>query len=253
MISVISPAKTLDMSPLEHHNESQIRFPKETMSLVRSLKKLKPENLIDLMHISEQLAILNSDRYKHFSKEFDATNSKQALWAFNGGVYLGLGAEDFTIQEQDFAQQHLRMLSGLYGLLRPNDMMQAYRLEMGTKLSIRKHGNLYQYWANKITNLLQKDIDESGSNVLINLASQEYFKSVNTKKIKAEVINIHFKEYRNDQLKIISFNAKKARGLMSRYIVKNNITDHHELKGFNYENYYFDDKLSNSRDWLFIK
>ncbi len=253
MISLISPAKTLDLTPEFKDIETLPRFQKETNSLARALKKYSPSQLSQLMKISEKLALLNKDRYSTFSKEYTKINSKPAILSFKGDVYVGLQANDFNSKEIEFTQVHTRILSGLYGLLRPYDLMQAYRLEMSTKLNIRKYKNLYEFWGNKITKLLQEDIDKTNSNVLINLASIEYFKAINTKKIKAKIINVNFKEYRNDELKFISFSAKKARGLMTRYIIKNQITDYNDLLGFNYEDYYFESSLSNETDWLFVK
>ncbi len=253
MVSILSPAKTLDMSPSMEFKGSSIRFSKETNKLVKELKKYKPAKLTQLMKISDKLALLNADRYHAFSEEYTSDNSTAAGLAFKGGVYIGLAADDFSQNEMTFAQSHLRILSGLYGLLRPLDMIQAYRLEMGTKISIDDYKNLYAYWGDKITNLLQDDINESGSDVLVNLASVEYFKAINTKKLSAKILKIDFKEYRDDKLKFISFNAKKARGMMSRFIIKNGITDYKDLRGFNDEGYYFEEGLSTEDDWLFIK
>lgn len=253
MISILSPAKTLDMATSERSVVSSIRFPKETSSIVKELKKYGPAKLGSLMKISDKLALLNSDRNQAFTDTYDMDNSKEAIFAFKGGVYMGLGAEDFDEKELNFAQSNVRLLSGLYGLLRPLDLMQAYRLEMGTKLKLGKHKNLYEFWGDKITNQLQEDINSTGSNILINLASNEYFKAVNQKVLEARIINIVFKEYRDDKLKFISFNAKKARGLMTRYIVKNKIVDYNDLQGFNYEGYYYDDKLSTEHEWMFVK
>jgi len=253
MISIISPAKTLDMSVPVFQKTSNIRFPKETNSLKIQLKKFNPAALGKLMHISDKLAILNADRYKSFNKVFDESNSRCALLCFKGDVYLGLDAASLDSNQMDFAQDHLRILSGLYGLLRPLDMMQAYRLEMSTKLSFRKYKNLYEFWGNKITNLLKRDLDNSGSNVLINLASKEYFKAINTKKLKARIINIHFKEYKNEELKFISFNAKKARGFMSRFIIEHKITNPNDLIGFDTEGYYYEPSLSDEENWIFVR
>ena len=253
MISILSPAKTLDMQVKYDIEPSNVRFNEETNTIVSVLSKYSPMRISKLMSISEKLSLLNADRYKSFDPSYPLDSSRPAMLCFNGGVYQGLASSDFTKEDFSYAQDHLRILSGLYGLLKPNDLIQAYRLEMGTKLKIKKSKNLYEFWGDKITKLLQEDIDKSGSDVLINLASNEYFRAIKTKSLGAKLINIIFKEYRNDELKIISFNAKKARGMMARYIIKNKINNESDLKGFNDDGYYFDEQKSDKDNWMFIK
>lgn len=244
MISVISPAKTLDFETPCSDQYTLPRFPKETKELIEVLKTKKADEIQSLMSVSEKIALLNVDRYHAFSQKHNTTNSRNCGLAFKGDVYIGLEAESFSQEDMDFAQTHLRILSGLYGLLRPLDLIQAYRLEMGTKLAFDDYNTLYNYWEEKIAGLLQKDLKKQGDDLIINLASQEYFKAVNTSRLRGRIIDVEFKDFKNDQYKIISFYAKKARGMMSRYIIKNRINEVEELKGFDYGGYWFDDKES---------
>ncbi len=253
MIVLLSPAKSLDYQPTEVDMHSQIRFPEESEKLVSVLKKKSKKSLKELMNISEDLANLNAQRYQAFEPEYNEENSKQAVLAFKGDVYLSLQADDFTEKELEFAQEHLRILSGLYGLLRPLDRIQPYRLEMGTSLKIRRKNNLYEFWGDKITKLLNEDLESNGNQTIINLASKEYFKSVKPKALQGEVINIIFKEWRGEKLKIIAFNAKKARGDMARQIVKQQITDPELLKTLDVQGYIFDESISKEKDWVFVK
>ncbi|SMG16917.1 hypothetical protein SAMN05661096_00896 [Marivirga sericea] len=245
MIAILSPAKSLDFEKRFDIRTTNRRFNDETNQLIEVLKTKSEEEVGELMNISDKLAQLNVERYDNF-KNKSPKHAKQAILAFQGDVYQGLEAEDFTHEEHDYAQQHIRILSGLYGLLRPLDLIQPYRLEMGTKLETDKGNNLYEFWGDKITKELKKDIKSQGDNILINLASNEYFKSVNKKELKKDfqIIDIEFKDFKNGQYKIISFFAKKARGLMSRYIVKNQIEKVEELKGFDLDGYSFDEKDS---------
>ena len=253
MLLLISPAKTLDYSTTSAKQFTQPRLLEESNSLVKVLKKKSPKQLQKLMSVSENIATLNTERYNAFSSPFNLENAKQALFAFKGDVYLGLNAESFNKRDLNFAQSHLRILSGLYGLLKPLDLMQAYRLEMGTKLKSRKGKNLYEFWGNKITNLINEDLSANNESILINLASKEYFRSVKTKNINANIINIHFKEERNGQFKIISFSAKKARGMMAHFVIKNKIKIPEHLKAFDYENYLFNESMSDENNFVFTR
>ena len=205
------------------------------------------------MGISEKLGDLNFGRFLNWQPEFTSDNAKQAVLAFKGDVYTGLDAEKLSEKELVWSQDHLRILSGLYGLLRPLDLMQPYRLEMGTKLPNKKGKNLYDFWGNKITDGLNQVLVETGSQVLVNLASNEYFKSVNRSNLNADVITPVFKDWKNGQYKIISFYAKKARGLMSRYIIKNKITDPEKLKQFDVAGYTYNAAMSSAREWIFTR
>jgi hypothetical protein len=205
------------------------------------------------MGISDKLAGLNAARFGEWATPFTQENARQAILAFNGDVYTGLDAKSFSEKDFAFAQQHMRILSGLYGLLKPLDLMQAYRLEMGKKLDNDRGSNLYQFWGDIITEHLNAAIEAQGDNVLINLASNEYFKSVKKKSLKAEVITPAFKDWKNGQYKMISFFAKKARGLMARYIIENQITDVEQLKGFDVAGYQYSTELSKANDWVFTR
>jgi hypothetical protein len=205
------------------------------------------------MGISDKLAGLNAARFGQWSTPFTSENARPAILAFNGDVYTGLDAQSFKPHDFDFAQQHMRILSGLYGLLQPLDLMQAYRLEMGTKLANSRGNNLYQFWGDIITNELNKALTEQGDDVLINLASNEYFKSVKTKSLNATIITPAFRDWKNGQYKMISFFAKKARGLMARYIIENQLNDVEKLKDFDLAGYQFNSEFSQGNDWVFTR
>ncbi|MCL4109874.1 UNVERIFIED_CONTAM: hypothetical protein GTU68_028783 [Idotea baltica] len=205
------------------------------------------------MKISKNIADLNVERFHDFSSEFNTENSKPAILAFKGDVYLGLEADQFTSSEMDFAQDHIRILSGLYGILRPLDLMQPYRLEMGTSLKTTRGKNLYEFWKSRITDLLNDDIADHKNKTILNLASNEYFKAIHKKKLNGNLLTANFKEERDGELKFISFNAKKARGMMSKFIVNNNIDNENDLKGFDTEGYYFSQEHSSPSEWLFIR
>ena len=252
MIAVLSPAKTLNLEPVKTKT-TQPRMLEQAEVLVGELKTRSAADLQELMHISENLAELNRERYQAFSTPFKKSNAKPAIHTFKGDVYLGLEAETLSEEDIDFAQVHLRMLSGLYGVLRPRDLMQAYRLEMGTRLANPGGKDLYAFWGDEITQVLQKDMQKAKTKVLLNLASQEYFKSVIPAQLKGQVLNIHFKEDRDGKLKVISFNAKKARGTMARLMIKERITEPELLKGLVVDDYVYRDDLSTENDWLFVK
>ena len=249
---VISPAKSLDFETQAPTNEfTECIFLKESEKLNKVLKKKSPKVLSKLMRISPNLGELNWQRNQDWSLPFNLENAKQAVFAFNGEVYNGLDA--YTLSEDQISQlqNKLRILSGQYGVLKPLDLMQPYRLEMGTKLKVASKENLYKFWGNKVTDAINNELDKD--DVLVNLASNEYFKAVNTKLIKVPVITPVFKDYKNGQLKMISFFAKKARGLMVRYIIDNDINTIENLKGFNYDGYAFDANLSSENEIVFTR
>ena len=252
MLIVISPAKTLDFktAPITKIH-TQPEFLKESRQLVKQLKEMTPARVSSLMKISDKLGVLNFLRFNEWKTPFTLDNSKQAVLAFKGDVYTGINAETFSSQELKFAQRHLRILSGLYGLLRPLDLIQAYRLEMGTKLDNQQGKDLYEFWDSKLTDQINRDIRASKSKYLINLASNEYFKSLQADDINAEIIVPVFKDYKNGKYKIISFFAKKARGLMSAYIIRNRLKDPEELKAFDVDGYKFYKSGSNESNWVF--
>jgi len=255
MISLLSPAKTLDYDSPERVSELSIpQFALDSNRLIRILKKKSVAEIKSLMHISDDLAKLNRARYKNFKKEYTDENSKSAITAFKGDVYIGLDVATLDDEDLAYANRHIRILSGLYGLLLPFDRMQPYRLEMGTRLENKKGTNLYHYWGDSISKALNKMLKEQDSDVILNLASNEYFKAVNKKKLKARIIDFDFKEEgENGELKFVSFFAKKARGLMARYIVKNRIDDVELLKGFDYENYRFSEEHSTENKLMFVR
>jgi cytoplasmic iron level regulating protein YaaA (DUF328/UPF0246 family) len=252
MLLVVSPAKNLDYeSSIPSVTPTQPRFETQIKSLIETCRHLSPADLSSLMGISDKLALLNAERFNSFSLPFDERNARPALYAFNGDVYTGLDALSLAPDAVAYAQSHLRILSGLYGLLRPLDLMQPYRLEMGIKLKTERGKNLYEYWDTQITELLNKDIAEQGDNVLVNLASNEYFSAVKKKSLNAMVITPQFKDEKNGQYKIISFYAKKARGLMARYVIENQINSVADLKAFDYGGYAFDESSSSETDLVF--
>lgn len=250
MLIVISPAKTLDYSIPDFSEYTLPDFTSDVKSLVGVMKKKSATEISELMHISENLAILNEERYKSFQARFTPENSKQALLAFKGDVYTKIDVDSYSREDFKFAQNHLRILSGLYGLLKPLDLIQPYRLEMGTRLETSKGKTLYEYWGTKIAKALN---EASQGNSILNLASQEYFKAVDLKALKSEVINIHFKEYKNGSYQIIGLFAKQARGMMTNFAIKKKITDPQQLKAFNLDNYEFAESMSSQKDWFFIR
>jgi len=253
MLLLISPAKTLDFTETKLKKHSQPRLLEESNVLVKILKKQSTNDLKKLMSISDKIATLNQERYQEFNVPFTPANAKQSLLAFKGDVYNGLDAASFDTKDFNFAQKHLRILSGLYGVLKPLDLMQAYRLEMGTKLSNGFGKNLYEFWGNKITDLLNKDIKDNKQKVVINLASKEYFSAVKPKELNAELYTVNFKENRNGKYKIISFSAKKARGMMCNFIIKNKLTKPEHIKTFDMDNYIFNPGLSSEREFIFTR
>lgn len=224
-------------------------FEKESAALIKELKKLKTTDIQNLMKVSPKIAELNAERFNKWKLPFSADNAKAAVFAFKGDVYTGLEAETFNEEQLLFAQEKLSMLSGLYGLLRPLDLMQAYRLEMGTKFANKKGKNLYEFWGTKIT----QEINRRETDVLINLASNEYFKAVDKKTLKAEIITPIFKDEKNGVLKVISFFAKKARGMMAKFIIQNHISNVEDIKNFNLGGYAFSEALSTDKEWVFTR
>ena len=241
MLALISPAKTLDYEtalPTDVHTLPRLLT--HSQQLIDSSRQLSATQIADLMKVSEKIAQLNVARFKDWQPEFNFSNARQAVFAFKGDVYTGLDAYALNDSQIEYAQQHLRMLSGLYGLLRPLDLMMPYRLEMGTKLhNVRGH-NLYQFWDHHITDLINQDLANAESELLLNLASDEYYKSVNVAEIRAEIIKPVFLDQKSGKYKVISFYAKKARGLMARYMIENQLQRIEDLKSFNLDGYYFD-------------
>ena len=252
MLIIISPAKTLDFetAPITKVH-TQPEFLKESRQLVSQLKELTPAEVSSLMKISDKLGVLNFLRFNEWKTPFTLNNAKQALLAFKGDVYTGINADSFSRRDLNFAQKHLRILSGLYGILKPLDLIQSYRLEMGSKFRNRKGNDLYEFWESKLTDQINQDIKASKSKYLINLASNEYFKSLQADAINAEIIVPVFKDYKNGKYKIITFYAKKARGLMSAYIIKNRLKNPEDIKAFNVDGYKFCKSASNSTNWVF--
>ena len=252
MLMVISPAKTLDYeSPLATTRFTQPALLEKSQQLIEVARDLSPAQIASLMGISDKLAHLNADRFNSWQPEFTPDNARQAILAFKGDVYTGLQAETFSDNDFDFAQQHLRMLSGLYGVLRPLDLMQPYRLEMGIKFASPAGKDLYSFWGELLTDTLNDALAEQGDDVLINLASDEYFKAIKPKKLQAQLIKPVFLDEKNGKYKVISFYAKKARGLMSRYIIQNQLQKPEQLKAFDVDGYAFDAASSNVSEWVF--
>ena len=249
MLAIISPSKTQDFSSCHVKTFSKARQLTQTQELVDILKDKTQAQISKLMMLSANLSKLNFDRFQTFKTPFSLDNSKQALLAFKGDVYNGIDALSLSLEDLDFAQNNVRMISGLYGVLRPLDLIQPYRLEMSTKLSNKNGSNLYDYWGNKISKVLNNDEQD----LIINLASNEYFKSIDKKILKAQILDIVFKEKKNDTYKVIGIYAKRARGLMVNYIIRNRITDPKSLKNFSDENYHYDEVLSSDSSWVYIR
>ena len=254
MLLVISPAKTLDFdTPPKVPAFTIPEFLDDAAALIDKLRTFEPGRLSELMGISPKLAQLNSNRYYAWSLPFTASNAKQSVLAFKGDVYTGLDADNLGEDDLLYAQEHLRILSGLYGVLKPLDLMQPYRLEMGTKLETRRGNDLYAFWGDRINAALMTELARQDSPVLVNLASNEYFKSVNPGKLATRIITPVFKEERNGEHKMISFFAKTARGLMSRYIVRHRLTDPADIRDFDLGGYQYNRRLSAEDKPVFIR
>jgi cytoplasmic iron level regulating protein YaaA (DUF328/UPF0246 family) len=253
MIIVLSPAKSLDYETPPHVKKHTLpEFIDDAAELIDGLRKLSPQQIGTMMHISDPLAHLNFQRYADWSTRFGTDNAKQAMLAFNGDVYEGFAAKTLSASDLDYAQSHVRVLSGLYGLLRPLDLLQPYRLEMGTKFANARGRDLYAFWGERITAALNAQLKKQrGARVLINCASEEYFKSVKPKLLDAPVISPVFEDWKGGRYKIISFHAKRARGMMARYAVENRIDEPEALKAFDSEGYAFDRKASNDETYVF--
>lgn len=254
MLAVISPAKTLDFespSPTKRYTEPD--FLDHSQLLVNKLKRMSGKKLGSLMSISRELALLNCQRFQDWEAPFNESNAKQALLAFKGDVYTGFELESFDEADFGYAQDHLRILSGLYGLLRPLDLIQPYRLEMGTKLSTRRGKDLYRFWGEIPTKALNQALEASRSDVLVNLASQEYFSAVKQGSIEGRVLTPVFKDFQGGEFKVISFFAKKARGAMSDFIIRNRIQEPDGLKDFSTFGYAFDAQSSDDSQWVFAR
>lgn len=253
MLAVISPAKTLDFETQPTTEQySQPRFLKASRQLVDILRPMATSELASLMKLSDKLAGLNAARYEQWQTPFDLDNAKQALLAFKGDVYTGLEAETLDAGGLEFAQQHLRILSGLYGVLRPLDLMQPYRLEMGTRLANEAGKDLYAFWGSTLRESLEEE-PAFADKILINLASNEYNKALQLNKMDARIITPVFRDWKNGQYKMISFYAKKARGLMSRFMIDERVDDPETLKSFDYQGYRFSAEMSEGDNWVFIR
>ena len=254
MLIVISPAKTLNFETAPSSTQhSQAQMLNKSEALIDILTTKSPADLEQLMKISSKLAILNTERYHNWSRPFNVNNAKQAIFAFKGDVYTGLDADNLSEKQLEYTQQHLRILSGLYGVLRPLDLIQPYRLEMGIKLANPEGENLYQYWGEEITNYINNHLKAIDTNILLNLASIEYFKSIQTKNLNAKVVTPVFKDWKNGQYKLISFFAKKARGTMSAWVLKNKVKTTRKLIQFNQDNYQYSEEQSDELNPVFLR
>ena len=240
MLIVISPAKTLDLeSDYKAPAVSQPEFLIDTRKLVKIMRGYSAADLGTLMHTSEALSTLNEERYKTWRTPFNEDNARASLFTFKGDVYTGLEAEKFSAADLEYAQDHLRILSGLYGALRPLDLMQPYRLEMGTELNNERGKNLYAFWGDKLSKAINRDLKAQGDNVLVNLASNEYFSALDKKALDAQIVTPVFKDYSSGQYRVLSFFAKKARGRMAAWILKNRVKDAGELAKFRLDGYHY--------------
>ena len=253
LVTIISPAKKLDYSPIEKNLDSTVPgLLQHSNELIKYLKSLNPQEVSSLMGLSDKLGALNYERFQEWETPFTKSNSKQAILAFKGDVYQGLDAESLSKTELIWAQKHVRILSGLYGVLKPLDLMQAYRLEMGTKFPTNRGKNLYEFWNSIITDELNRTFSSKKA-TLLNLASNEYFKSINSSELKANVITPIFMDRKNGKYKIISFFAKKARGLMTRYVIKNQTEDIADIQNFEEGGYFFNEEMSEDNKPVFCR
>lgn len=254
MLAVISPAKSLDFeTPPVTRKHTIPDFLPEAGDLIDELVKLAPDEISRLMGISTKLGDLNYRRYAEWKTPFDCSNAKQAVLAFTGDVYRGLAGSTFDPRDFNYAQRHLRILSGLYGLLRPLDLIQPYRLEMGTRLATGNGPDLYAYWGEKLTQALNQAIADQGQPILVNLASREYFDALQSESIEARIITPTFKDLHNGRYRFVSFHAKRARGLLAAYLIKQRVTTLKALKAFDWEGYRFSEDQSRGDEWVFLR
>lgn len=252
MLIFLSPAKSLDYKTPPHiASHTQPAFLKHSEILIKQLRKLSPADIANLMDLSDPLALLNYNRYADWSLPFSPDNAKQAVLAFDGDVYDGLDARTLSAADLDFAQQRVRMLSGLYGILKPLDLMQPYRLEMGTRFANKAGKDLYAFWGERLLKTINAELDDMPRPVAVNLASEEYFKAALGPRIKGELIQPVFEDWKNGRYKIISFYAKRARGLMTRYVVVNRLSEPEALKDFDSDGYAFEPSVSDDTRWVF--
>ena len=254
MLAVISPAKKLDFETAPKFKDHTLpQFIKDTEILVKTARKMSRAKLKQTMKLSYSLAELNYQRYQNFSTPFHLGNAKQAAWVFNGDTYVGLKADTLNKREMAFAQKHLRILSGLYGVLRPLDLIQPYRLEMGARFNPPHRANLYEFWDSRITDNLNALLDDQNDKTLVNLASSEYFKSVRTKELVGPVLTPIFREIKDGQSRTIGMFAKQARGTMARFIITNRVDKTEGLKDFNLSGYQFRSDLSDDNKWVYTR
>lgn len=252
MLIFLSPAKSLDYKTPPHiATHTQPAYLQQSETLIKQLRKLSPADIANLMALSDPLALLNFNRYADWHLPFTPENAKQAVLAFDGDVYDGLSAKTLSADDLDFAQQQVRILSGLYGILKPLDLMQPYRLEMGTRFANKAGKNLYEFWGERLLKAINAELAEKPRPVAVNLASEEYFKAAVGRKINSQLIQPVFEDWKNGQYKIISFYAKRARGLMTRYAVLNRLTEPEGLKDFDSEGYAFAPEVSDANNWVF--
>ena len=254
MLIVLSPAKSMDFqSPVAMGDSSAPVFASEAALLVEGLRQLQPDQLGRLMNISPELAVSTAQRFLEWRERPCAANARPAIAAFSGAVYQAMRAGDFDQYELEFAQQHLRILSGLYGLLRPLDAIQPYRLEMGTRLRTDRGAKLYDFWGDRLADALCAEARKSGEHELVNLASQEYFRAIDRPSLGLQVITPLFKEWRGAELRMISFSAKRARGMMAAFAIRNRLRSAADLRRFDVDGYRFEAELSSEREWIFVR
>lgn len=253
MLIIISPAKKMDISGVKPQKYTQPFFVNNSERLIQHLRKFSSKELMQLMKISGDLAELNNQRYFEWSKKHDLKKCKQAIFAFTGEVYSGLNVASFSEDDLAYAQNHLRILSGLYGILKPLDLIHPYRLEMGTKLKIENHANLYDFWGDTVVNDVHKLMKKNKEEVLVNLASNEYFKVVNKKNLKAKVVTPIFKDFNNGSYKTVMVYAKKARGAMAAFIIKNQLTNKEDLIAFDTDGYVYNKEASTENEFVFYR
>lgn len=254
MLTVISPAKTLDYeTPLPTQKHTQPELLDASAELISRMREFSALDIAEFMGVSMKIAELNFERFQDWQKPFTRDNARPAVLAFKGDVYDGLDAQSFKARDFDFLQKHLRILSGLYGCLKPLDLMQPYRLEMGKKLSTEKGKNLYEFWGNEVTDRINKELAKQKTPLLLNLASNEYFKVIKKREVDADIITPQFKDWKNGQYKMISFFAKKARGMMVRHITQNRIDEAEGIKDFDLGGYAYNPEMSEGNDWVFTR